>query len=129
MQIFGTITLLISACFTWWLTLWLLPMIGANETFVFLAPILLMIAPVAIRAFKTKSATFGAFLLAIAPILGVLNFLPWAIAIGIGELLLGNSGDRAIIFARVFAVLPWIFVGFSILLPTKKANMHDEAAP
>ncbi|WP_162042698.1 hypothetical protein [Undibacterium sp. YM2] len=122
MQVLGTIIFLMAACFSWWLAFQFSSIAGVYGALIFLAPILLMIVPIAVRAFKTKSATLGAFLLAIAPVLGALNFLPWVIFCEIGELLLGKNADNVVIFAQVFTVLPWIFVACSILIPTKKSG-------
>lgn len=120
MQTIGIVICLIAGFFTWWLGFAFSASFDVSESLIISAPIMLVIFPTAIRAFKTKSPVMAVFLLAIAPVLVALNFFPFSLFLEIGEALLGTQGNDAMIFAKVFCVFPWLFVAWLILKPAKK---------
>lgn len=118
LQVFGTIISLIIGFFVWSFTLLLskgaypFGSIGGFGAFVFFTPIACLILPVAIRSFNDKSPAQGMFLLAIAPIIGVLNFIPLFLGAFIIMKIFGKSSNdiyySGIFFQLIWACILWV---------------------
>lgn len=115
LQIIGTIISFVIGFFIWKLTLILsrstypFGPTGSMEIFVFFAPIVCFILPVAIRSFIQKLPAHGIFLLAIAPIAGFLNFLPLFIVAAILIPILGKS-EANLYYSAILCQIVWVSV-------------------
>ncbi|MBC3907943.1 hypothetical protein [Undibacterium umbellatum] len=117
-QIIGTITSLIIGFFAWGFTLLFskgsnsLGSFGWIDAFVFFTPIVCLIVPAATRRFKDNSPAQGMFLLAIAPIIGILNYIPLFFCVFLMTKIFGNSPNNdyysVLLCQLVWACVLWV---------------------
>lgn len=64
---------------------------GALDEVVFYAPIIGLVLPAAVRSFASQSPAGGVWLIALAPVAGVLNFIPFTFFYVVSRLILSSS--------------------------------------
>jgi|GEM_PF-1838870 len=118
LQAIGTIISLIIGFFVWGFVLLFrkgsnsLGSLGWIDAFVFFTPIVCLILPAATRCFKDKSPAQGMLLLATAPIIGILNYVPLFFCVFLMEKIFGHNPNNAyysvLLCQLVWACVLWV---------------------
>lgn len=69
---------------------------GMLEAVVFYAPIVGFVIPAAIRSFDSKSPVSGMWLLALGPIAGILNFIPFMLLYALSMMALASPSAEVV---------------------------------
>lgn len=83
---------------------------GFLEGIVFFSPIVITVAPAALKTMEEGSVATGIFVLAISPIFGLFNFIPFFLLVHFGEVIYGKNGYTAFYFAGILTTLPWLIL-------------------
>lgn len=129
-QAIGSILSLILGFFIWMIVILLsqgaypFGSSGFLEWIIFFPPIIIVVAPAALKRIEKGSVATGIFLLAISPIFGLLNCIPFFFLVHFGEMIYGKNGYAAFYFAGILNTLPWL-----VLLILKLRNAQLQHGP